>query len=583
MMILNWTPEEIKREVDELVDLAFHEPAGDGKSALPFKARLEELRRCYRNEPRLFTPQLISALQQLTKPPSHAAETTPQAVLQNIFNYSTFRPGQEESIQALLTGRDCIGVMPTGAGKSLIYQIPATILPGTTLVISPLIALMKDQVDHLLKKGIQSAYLNSSLTFSEKKERLALLKNGSYNLLYVAPEGLEGALIEFLSEVKINLIAVDEAHCISQWGHDFRPAYRNLSGLKLQFGGVPVLALTATATEKVATDIIQQLGMVDPLRFKGSFFRPNLRIHLYKKGNGRKVREEILKLIRSRMDQAGIIYCLSRKGVEQIASFLREHGVRALPYHAGMEAEQRTEAQEAFQNGSARVMVATVAFGMGIDKADIRYVIHRDMPKNIEGYSQEIGRAGRDGLESDCILFYSWSEVISYEQFLNEGSDLSLRKKMIKQTREMFSWADQKVCRHQSLVSYFGQAIPPCKQSCDICLRQDILAEVYQPVKASSIPPLRRSPSSRNPAPQGESLSPKEEEMLVRLKVLRKRLAGEKKVPAFVVFSDAVLIQMVLWRPASESEMLRIRGIGLKKAAEYGPLFLREIRLGDLV
>jgi ATP-dependent DNA helicase RecQ len=583
MMILNWTPEEIKREVDELVDLAFHEPAGDGKSALPFKARLEELRRCYRNEPRLFTPQLISALQQLTKPPSHAAETTPQAVLQNIFNYSTFRPGQEESIQALLTGRDCIGVMPTGAGKSLIYQIPATILPGTTLVISPLIALMKDQVDHLLKKGIQSAYLNSSLTFSEKKERLALLKNGSYNLLYVAPEGLEGALIEFLSEVKINLIAVDEAHCISQWGHDFRPAYRNLSGLKLRFGGVPVLALTATATEKVATDIIQQLGMVDPLRFKGSFFRPNLRIHLYKKGNGRKVREEILKLIRSRMDQAGIIYCLSRKGVEQIASFLREHGVRALPYHAGMEAEQRTEAQEAFQNGSARVMVATVAFGMGIDKADIRYVIHRDMPKNIEGYSQEIGRAGRDGLESDCILFYSWSEVISYEQFLNEGSDLSLRKKMIKQTREMFSWADQKVCRHQSLVSYFGQAIPPCKQSCDICLRQDILAEVYQPVKASSIPPLRRSPSSRNPAPQGESLSPKEEEMLVRLKVLRKRLAGEKKVPAFVVFSDAVLIQMVLGRPASESEMLRIRGIGLKKAAEYGPLFLREIRLGDLV
>jgi ATP-dependent DNA helicase RecQ len=180
MMILNWKPEEIKREVDELVDLALHEPAGDGKIALPFKERLEELRRCYRNEPRLFTPQLISALQQLTKPPSHAAETTPQAVLQNIFSYSTFRPGQEESIQALLAGRDCMGVMPTGAGKSLIYQIPATILPGTTLVISPLIALMKDQVDHLLKKGIQSAYLNSSLTFSEKKERLALLKNGSY-------------------------------------------------------------------------------------------------------------------------------------------------------------------------------------------------------------------------------------------------------------------------------------------------------------------------------------------------------------------------------------------------------------------
>lgn len=581
-MIQNWTPEEVKREIAELIDLALHGPSGEGKGPFRFKERLEELRRCYRNEPGLFSSQSISSLQQLTKPRSYPADTTPQSVLQNIFRYPVFRPGQEESIQAILGGRDCISVMPTGAGKSLIYQIPATILPGTTLVISPLIALMKDQVGHLLKKGIRTAYLNSSLTFSEKKERLALLKNGSYNLLYVAPEGLEGSLIESLSEVKINLIAVDEAHCISQWGHDFRPAYRNLSGLKLRFGGVPVLALTATATEKVATDIIQQLGMVDPLRIKGSFFRPNLRIHLYKKGNGRKVREEILKLIKSRKDQAGIIYCLSRKGVEQIAGFLCEQGVKALPYHAGMDSEQRTEAQDAFQNGRAKVMVATVAFGMGIDKPDIRYVIHRDMPKNIEGYSQEIGRAGRDGLESDCILFYSWSEVISYEQFLNKVPDLSLRKKMIDQTREMFSWADQKTCRHQSLVSYFGQAIPPCKQSCDICLGQDLLAEIIHRAESSSIPSPRRSLPFRNSAPQKEPLSLKGEEMLFRLKALRRRLAGEKMVPAFIVFSDAVLIQMVLERPSTESEMLQIRGIGPKKAAEYGEVFLREIRSGNL-
>jgi ATP-dependent DNA helicase RecQ len=548
-------------------------------------------------------------LSDLFAPASSANPADPQQVLEGVFGFREFRPGQRRVIDAVLAGRDCIAVMPTGAGKSLTFQIPARILPGPVLVISPLISLMKDQVDALTRVGFRATVLNSTVEFDERKRRLAALRRGELELVYVAPEGLEGSLRDLITDCNIRLVVVDEAHCISHWGHDFRPAYRQLAGLKGQLGDVPVLALTATATRRVAGDIIQQLGMRKPDGYKGSFFRPNLIITAQKKGDAgaaprhgdagqprsasdgvvrpaarRESRRDILGIVRHHAGESGIIYCLSRRSVDSLSAWLGEHGVRALAYHAGLADEVRHRNQDAFARDECDVIVATVAFGMGIDKSNVRFVIHRDMPRSVEAWYQEIGRAGRDGLASDCVLLYSWADVMGYENFLDGIEDPVLRAETRAKTVEMFRLADRGGCRHQALVRYFDEAIEPCGESCDICRGsgiEDVVAQAPARARRAGRPADDRlepaSPAKSRSRAAAEIVNP---EAFERLRALRKRLADAESVPAYIVFSDAVLREMAKHAPQTPAELLGIPGVGPVKLERYGEAFLEVLREG---
>ncbi|HEX7880211.1 MAG TPA: ATP-dependent DNA helicase RecQ [Candidatus Eisenbacteria bacterium] len=491
----------------------------------------------------------------------------PQEVLEQVFGFTEFRPGQKRIIDAVLAGHDAIGVMPTGAGKSLTFQVPARILPGTVLVVSPLISLMKDQVDAMVRYGFSAAVLNSTLDFDARREVLGRLRRGELHLLYVAPEGIEGSLRSLIAECDISLVVVDEAHCISHWGHEFRPAYRKLKGLKGEMGNIPVLALTATATRKVAADIVAQLGMTKPDGFRGSFYRPNLHVTAQKKGEGRNTRKDILGIIRKHPGESGIVYCLSRKGVDQLTTWLVQQGVKALPYHAGLPDEERRRSQDAFARDEADVIVATVAFGMGIDKSNIRFVIHRDMPKSVEAWYQEMGRAGRDGLPSDCVLMYSWSDVIGYDTFLDNIDNDTLREETRKKTVDMFRLVDSGGCRHQKLVACFEEAIEPCGESCDVCRGitvGDIVAKVWVVEKKSG---------SKSPAASFTA----DPELFESLRALRRRIADQENVPAYIVFSDAVLTALSDRKPKTPDEMLTVPGVGPAKLARYGREFLELI------
>ncbi len=400
-----------------------------------------------------------------------ATEISLSESLQTYFGFSSFKGEQEEIIQNLLDGHDSFVIMPTGGGKSLCYQLPALMMDGTAIVISPLIALMKNQVDmirHASDNEVVAHFLNSSLSKTERQHVRDCVRSGKTKLLYVAPESLnKEENIEFFKEVQISFFAVDEAHCISEWGHDFRPEYRRLKPMMENIGRVPIIALTATATPKVQYDIKKNLGMLDSKVFKASFNRENL---FYEVRPKKDVEKEIIRLVRQYEGQSGIIYCLSRKKVEELAEILKVNGIKSLPYHAGLDGTTRAKYQDMFLMKDVDVIVATIAFGMGIDKPDVRFVLHHDIPKSLESYYQETGRAGRDGGEGRCVVFYSYKDIEKLEKFL-QGKPVAEQEIGKQLLHEMVSYAETSICRRKYVLHYFGEEFDSgrCSDMCDNC------------------------------------------------------------------------------------------------------------------
>jgi len=587
-------------------------------------------------------------------------------LLKQYFGFTSFRPLQEEIIRDALAGKDVFALLPTGGGKSLCFQLPAMAQPGLTVVVSPLIALMKDQVDALQASGVPATFLNSSLAAGESRARLRGLHNGQYRLLYAAPERLMlSGVMSDLQRWNVNLLAVDEAHCISEWGHDFRPEYRQLADLRQLFPTVPMMALTATATERVRKDIVTLLKLREPSCYVASFNRPNLTYRVFAKN---KPYQQVLEFVRGRPRESGIVYCQSRKSTESVAQRLNEDGVKARPYHAGLTTKERTEHQELFLRDEVRVICATIAFGMGINKPNVRFVLHYDLPKNIEGYYQETGRAGRDGLPSECVLLFSAGDVVKQTSFIDEKPDPREQQIARAQLQQMVHYAESAGCRRRVLLGYFGEPLE--RESCDGCdnclsprqtfdgtlAAQKFLSCVYrirertrfgvglnhvievltgadtekirrwgheqlstygigtehtrpewgaigrELVRLGHLRQTSEKFSVLELTPEGLAVlkerrrvtltkpisapEPKahrageiacDEVLFERLRQVRKRLADERGVPPYIVFSDVSLRQMARQYPVSEGEFARISGVGEKKLREFGEVFLAEI------
>lgn len=508
-------------------------------------------------------------------------------VLKSVFGHDTFREGQERLIDELLAGYDVLGVMPTGAGKSICYQLPALLLPGITLVISPLISLMKDQVMALKASGVAAAYINSSLTPGQQQEAIRRAGNGAYKIIYVAPERLETpAFMHFAQQARISLLAVDEAHCVSQWGQDFRPSYLRIAAFVERLPRrPPVAAFTATATRQVQSDVVKLLGLREPYRLLTGFNRPNLHFTSVKPTNKFNM---LLSFLEGMEGESGIVYCSTRKTVEEVTSRLIDLGYSAARYHAGLPDEERRASQEAFQCDRARVMVATNAFGMGIDKSNVRFVVHYNMPRSMESYYQEAGRAGRDGEPAECLLLYSGQDVITGRWMiehneengeLDEGQRQAVMKQELERLRQMTFYATSRSCLRGFILRYFGERdIPDSCGCCSVCEHEPFEVDTGKDVPRRW--EKRRSERKPRQRTGTEGFTPWERALLENLKTLRALLAAERHAPAYTVFSDASLVDMVQKHPMSMDAFLDVSGVGLAKQRRYGPVFLSVIRDG---
>ena len=535
--------------------------------------------------------------------------------LKKYFGFDTFKGNQEAIIENLLAGNDTFVLMPTGGGKSLCYQLPSLLMEGTGIVISPLIALMKNQVDAMRNFSEEDGiahFINSSLNKSAIDQVRSDILSGKTKLLYVAPESLtKEENVEFLKTVKISFYAVDEAHCISEWGHDFRPEYRRIRPIINEIGKAPLIALTATATPKVQHDIQKNLGMVDAQVFKSSFNRPNLYYEVRPKTAN--VDRDIIKFIKNNPEKSGIIYCLSRKKVEELAEILQANGINARAYHAGMDSATRTQNQDDFLMEKIDVIVATIAFGMGIDKPDVRYVIHYDIPKSLEGYYQETGRAGRDGEDSECVLLYSPQDIMINKFFIehrepNPDMDAEEQARLMildkRRLNAMVDYCKTTGCLREYILKYFGERPDNPgggRYNCHNCSNCVIDEAEREADEAYMYPGNRFSaPVSRNAAMVADRMkrsaaaaksayatpkSKKPEDALNdrgvmlfnRLRELRKQIAVSVGVPPYVIFSDRTLIDMCLKVPFNEEEMLSVSGVGENKYERYGKVFMDEI------